>query len=403
MASTGSIRPRVGIVRQCDLYEPGIQREAEALVDLGFDVEVICMRHPDRPRRAVVNGVDVISLPSSRKKGSKPQYLVDYAEFFVLTAATLTVHHLRRPYAAVQVNTMPDFLVFAATGPKLLGSKVVAYMHEPSPELAATLFGSNRLISLLQRIEQRALRFADHSITVTEQLKQRFVERGASAEGITVVLNCADPKQLVTGSSASPRPNQVFKIACHGSIEDRYGQDTIVEAASLLRELLPDLRVVFTGRGSGVNDLLRSVQDLGLEDVVRYEGFVTPGRLNEILGSADVGIVAQKASPYSHLVQTNKMMDYWICGLPVIASRLDSVSGMYGDEVIEYYTPGDARSLAAAIRRLHDDGGRRAELAGNGARAHEAHGWAVQQLIYRGVYETLISGSPARAPSLSSR
>ncbi len=36
----------------------------------------------------------------------------------------------------------------------------------------------------------------------------------------------------------------------HGAIEDRYGHDTIVHAARRLRDELPDLRVVFTGRGS---------------------------------------------------------------------------------------------------------------------------------------------------------
>ena len=64
------------------------------------------------------------------------------------------------------------------------------------------------------------------------------------------------------------------------------------------------------------------VADSRLQDVVRFDGWVSRARLIDILRSADVGIVAQKASPYSHLVHTNKMVDYWIFGLPVIASRL---------------------------------------------------------------------------------
>ena len=62
---------------------------------------------------------------------------------------------------------------------------------------------------------------------------------------------------------------------------------------------------------------------------------VSRARLMDILSSADVGIVAQKASPYSHLVHTNKMVDYWIFGLPVIASRLKAVSATYNDHVID--------------------------------------------------------------------
>ncbi len=45
-------RPRVCILRQTDLYEPPVQRAAEALVAAGCDVEVILMENPDRPRSA---------------------------------------------------------------------------------------------------------------------------------------------------------------------------------------------------------------------------------------------------------------------------------------------------------------------------------------------------------------
>jgi len=387
-----SPRPRVCIVRQNDMYEPMIQREAEALVDAGYDVEVLCMRRPGRPRLETINGVKVTSLPSSRRKGSEVRYALDYVWFFALVTGTLAVRQLRRPYAFVQVNTMPDFLVFAAVVPKLLGSRVLAYMHEPTPELAETVLGSARIARVLAMIEQASLRFADASVTVTEQLKQRYVERGARADRITVVLNCVAPKNMLDGWSPGPVESEpAFTLVCHGTIEDRYGQDTIIEAVRLLRDDLPDLRVVLTGRGSRVPDMLAAIDRAGLGDIIRFEGWVAPERLNDLLHGADVGIVAQKASPYSHLVHTNKMVDYWIFGLPVIASRLRSVSELYDDTVIEYYQAGDPSSLARAIRRLHDDPERRAELARNGQIAHETHGWATQRATYLDVFDSLLA------------
>jgi len=368
-----------------------VQREAEALVGAGFDVEVMCMRDHDRPHRVVVNGVTVTSLPVSQHKGSKARYAFNYGCFFALAAGTLTMRHIRRPYAAVQANTMPDFLVFAALVPKLFGSRVVVYMHEPTPELAETLFGPGLLTRLLAYIEQRSLRFADHAVTVTPKLKQRYVERGAEPDRITVVLNCVDPATMLADwTPATVAAKDEFIVVCHGSVEDRYGQDTIIEAAALLRDEMPDLRVILTGRGSQVAELLAAIAAKGLQDVVRFEGWVSSNQLNDILHSADVGIVAQKASPYSHLVQTNKMVDFWIFGLPVIASRLRAVSEVYDNEVIEYFEPGDAAGLAAAIRRLHNDPDRRVTLAGNGKRAHFRNGWATQRPIYLGVFDSLL-------------
>ena len=125
---------------------------------------------------------------------------------------------------------------------------------------------------------------------------------------------------------------------------------------------------------------------------MRFEGWVTRERLSELLRAADVGIVAQKASPYSHLVHTNKMVDYWIFGLPTIASRLRSVSSAYDDSVLEYFEPGDAASLAEAIRRLHDNPGRRAELARNGRAALAFTGWGAQEELFLEVYDSLLRG-----------
>lgn len=386
-----SARPRVCIVRQTDVYEPPLRRTAEALRAAGFDVEVICMRHPARPRRVTIQGVDVTSLPTSRRRTTRLRYALDYALFFVLAAATLAVRHARRPYAAVQINTMPDFLAFAGAIPRLLGSRLFVFMNEPTPELAETVFGPGPLPRLLARIEQRTLSFVDHAYTVTDQLKARYVERGADGERITVVLNGTDPGLRLDGWSPSPngaKPH--FTLICHGLIEDRYGQDTLIEAVRLLRGELPELRLTLTGRGTFVPHLERLIDRYELGDIVRYHGWVSEQRLNDLLHGADVGVVAQKASSYSHLVHTNKMVDYWLFGLPVIASRLRATSELYDDSTIEYYEPGDPHDLARAIRRLHGDPERRAELSRNGREAQRRHGWAVQRERYLAPYRALV-------------
>jgi glycosyltransferase involved in cell wall biosynthesis len=385
-------RRRACIVRQNDIYDGEMQREAEALASAGFDVEVLCLSAPGAPRCAAVNGVQVVRLPVTRGRGGSASKALAYARFFLLTAGHLAVRHIRRPYAVVQVCSMPDFLVFAALVPRLLGSKVVAKMQEPTPELATTIFGPTPLTGVLARIEQWAIGFAHHTVTVSDQLKQRFVERGAVAERITVVLNCADPQAMRPGQSSHPsaRVEPEFVVLCHGTIEDRYGQDTIVDAAGLLRDEMPDLRVVITGRGSGVEKMTRAITDRGLQDVVRFEGWVSLDRLREILCSADVGVVAQKSSPYSHLVHTNKMVDYWIFGLPVIASRLRAVSELYDADFIEYFEPGDEAGLAAAIRKLRADPERRAELTENGKLAQSRNGWTAQRVSYLEVFEDLL-------------
>jgi glycosyltransferase involved in cell wall biosynthesis len=385
------------IVRHQDVYELGLQREAEALAAAGYETEVICMRDPRRPRRCVVNGVDIKSLPVLLRKTSTLRQLYEYVAFGLMAGATLTKRHLRRRYAVVQVNTMPDFLVFVAVIPKALGARVLIHMKEPSPELAQILFGRRLVVRIFELLEQRALRFADHALTVTEALKRRYVERGAAPDRITVVLTGAALESQLAGWTPSEHREEGFTLICHGTFEDRYGHDTIIEAASLLRDRLPDLRIVFTGRGSTMASIEARAAKLGLSGMVQSEGWVSRARVNDLLAAADVGVVAQKASPYSHLVHTNKLMDYWMFGLPVIHSRLRAAEEVYDDSVVEYFEPGSAEGLAAAIRHLHDDEARREELSRNGRLALERHGWPVQRLIYLGVYARLLGGRPGHA------
>ena len=245
---------------------------------------------------------------------------------------------------------MPDFLVFATALPKLFGSRVVAYMHEPSPELAESLFGPGPREPALARVEQLVLRFADHSIAVTDQLKERYVERGARPEGITVVLNGADPgvsaRRLdAAGLRRRRRARSRSSVTARSRIATARTRSS--RLPRILKPELPDLRVVIVGRGKATDALVAQIAETETGDVVSFEGWVSDERLREVLHSADVGIVAQKATPYSHLVSTNKMVDYWIFGLPVIASRLRAVSELCDESTLEFYEPGDPRGPRA--------------------------------------------------------
>ncbi len=377
-----------------------MRREADTLARAGFDVEVLCLPKPGgRPGTYERDGVMITQLPATLHRATPITYCLDYGWFFLLVSATLMARHLRRPYAVVQVNTMPDFLVFSAVGPKLLGARVLAHFKEPTPELFETIYRRRGLTNVLARIEQAAIRFADHSLTVTEELRQAYIGRGARADDLSVIRTGNLAPKLVDAPDSAARDTRSFRLICHGTIEERYGLETVVEAAQLLRDEIPGLLVTITGRGGGVDDVTRLIDMLDLHDIVRFEGWVERERLDELLARADAGIIAQRASPYSHLVTTNKMIDYWIFGLPAIASRLRSVSTAHDDNVIEYFEPGNASSLADSIRRLHADPERRDALARNGRIALATNSWDSQKERYLEIVEALIRGDAPVRPA----
>lgn len=380
------------VIRQ-DYYpeEKSVHREVIAMSELGLETHVICLRSSDQAAEEIVNGIHIHRIPLQRKKGSIGRYLYDYLSFFLFAFFKVTALHLRHHFAVIQVNTMPDFLIFATLIPRLLGAKTVIQMHEPTPELWRTMSGPRLLIFLLEFIEQISLRYAHRAFTVTQQLKETYVSRGAKPDKISVILNVPDTR-LFESSDISPLPSgDDFRIICHGAIEERYGQDTIVEAASLVKDAIPGLRIHILGKGAYVDEILAQIQAMGVQENVRYLGWIPLPQMVMELRQADVGIIAQKSSPYSNLVHTGKMYDYITFGKVVIASRLATVRAYFDENCMCFYQPGNAEDLARAIFALYNNPNKRQELARNAALLYNrSYKWEHQRKIYQDVYRSLI-------------
>jgi glycosyltransferase involved in cell wall biosynthesis len=347
---------RICIVRQQNFYELPVRREAEAFRDEGFEVHVMLMAGADQPGGGEVDGVTIHRLPGRRVRGGALRYVWDYVAFLAAASVVLTWLHVKHPFDVIQVNTMPDILVFSTLIPRLLGAKVTVFMKEPVPELYETIYGNSRPARFLAAHEQWAIRYAHAAFTVTDELKERYVERGAGREKISVVLNGPDGRNMLDHDRTDCVPDpDYFTIVCNGTIEDRYGHDVLLKAAALARDLDPRVRVRITGEGTAQPHCEQLARDLNLDDTVTFLGWLTLPELVCELARADAGVIPMKGSPYSHLIHTNKMYDYTLFGKPVIASRLRAVEGYFDDGAICFFTPDDPASLAEAMVKLAAD------------------------------------------------
>jgi glycosyltransferase involved in cell wall biosynthesis len=388
-------RPRACIVRFQPLDLP-TRREAEALVAEGFDTIVLCLKEEHEPKRERVDGYEVRRSSISKSRGSAVRYFVTYLQWFLLGFSWLTVQHLRRRFAVVQISTLPDTQVFAALVPRLTGAKVVVFLKEPTGELFELLYGSQRLGRLANLVAGLAIRFAHLAFTVSDQHKETYVQRGADERKIISIPNSM-PITAFARTALERRPDDTyFVVLCHGTIEDRWGHDVIIRAAALARAKIPNLQVRFPGRGTAQPSLEQLAVDLGVDDIVVFPGFLSFDELGKELMRAHVGVSAQKASAYSHVVQTGKMYEFLALGIPCIVTRLRSTEAYFTPDALVFVEPGDHDELAAAIVALAHDPERCATLAANGAAALIPYGWDVQQHRYRGAVRELIGLSDSR-------
>ncbi len=385
---------RVAIVRFQPSDENDLRRETGAITAAGYDLDVICVRRSGEPARERLTVTDdngrsvavrVFRVRVDKSRGSAIGYVVQYAVWLVACTWLLTVHGLFRPYRSIQITTLPDHQVLAALLPRLRGTRVVVFFKEPAAELFATLYGGSvgRAVALTTGL---AWRLADHCLCVTEAHRRSYIRRGVPSDRISVIGNATVP---LPNAEPDPIASDRFVAVCHGTIEERWGHEVILRAAAIAREALPELQVVFTGSGSDVDRLFSLRAELDLNDIVEFRGWVSLEELSAVLARADVGLVAQLASPYSHLVHTGKMYDFFADDVPVIASDLHATREDF-DGCCRFYTADDPQALADALIELAQDPSLRQGLVSAANQRMGDLGWD----RLRGRYISAVLGTP---------
>ena len=377
-----------------------LKREIDALVDAGHEVDLICATIPGQPRLERIGRLSVHRVPLTRRRAGLLRYVFEFVAFQLAATVLAAVLHLRRRYDLVQVNSLPDWLVFAAIVPWLLGARVLLDLHECMPEYAITRYDlrpAHPVVRLLAFIEQASIRFADGAITCTEQMRERFVERGVPREKVGVVLNSFDEGRLDPAGYQTPRHDERFVLICHGTIDENFGIDLVVRAVALLEHTIPGLRLEVYGDGTQRQLLLRLVKDLGLEERVWFSpGFIPLSELLARIASADVGVVAIRRDVFRDLTHCNKMYDLIAMRKPVVISRTRAVEAYFGDDCFQLFESGNERDLARAIAELYADPQRRERLVRRATEVNEPYRWVHQRTAYLATVERLLGDREAR-------
>lgn len=383
--------------------ETRVQREAEALVRSGLDVDILCLRHPTnrnyRAPRESVGGTTVYRLPVGRSGGDPGlvQQFLEYALFLWLSMVALIGLHLRHRYDVVQVHNLPDFLVFAAWFPKLLGARIILDLHDLMPEFFAARFGrgAKRLLRPLVVLqEQLSCGFADHVITVTERWRQALIRRGVPASKTSVVMNLPDEAIFDRSThSWSLRTGDEFRLVYHGAIPARYGLDLVLDAVARLKDEIAGLSfTVYSGGGHDREVLVDLARRLGITDRVHFRSAVLATELPALLCQADVGVVPYKRGAFTDDLLPTKLLEYTALGIPSIMSRTSAVEAYFSDDMVEYFESESVEELVSAIRRLYYEPERLLALSQQSDRFNLLYNWTVESASYTALVSRLARG-----------
>ena len=338
-----------------------VRRKAEALVAAGYSVDAIALRSSHSPAKTYdVQGVTVHTVSLGKRRGSVLRYIFEYVAFLLISSFMLIRLMRRRKYAFVDINTLPDFLVFAAWYPKLKGAKVILDMHELTPEFVMSKYGvaeKNWFVRISAFLERVSMRYADYVITINEPVQQLFESRGLARDKSIVMMNAADDR-LFSGSAAdtqsSPRAGACVMMY-HGTLTRIYGLDIAIEAFSLVLKEIPDAVFWILGDGPEVGNLKKKAAELGVAANVRFIGKVKPEEISVWLRQCDIGVLPTRRDVFLDYSFSNKLTEYILMDKAVIASRLKTIQHYFSDKALSYFEPGNPSDLAKQLLRLARD------------------------------------------------
>lgn len=380
-----------------------VWRAARAASEAGWRVTVVCLRHPDEAASEELEGVSVRRLGVEHRPGSKlGRMLGEYAAFTLLAVWTVLRLH-RRAKTVIHINNPPDFLMLAAVVPKLLGSRVIFDVHDLTPLMFDARFhgrpAARAVIKALTVQQRLACNFADRVITPHRPSARRISESGVPLAHIGIMMNPPDGEVLdrVLAAPQSPRDSKDgFVIAYHGTVTHWYGIDLIVDAMDEVREDLPQARAIILGDGDAIDQVRGHVRAAGLEDRVELSGrFLPNAEALTTVRSADCGVVPNLPSALNDLTLSGKLLDYTLLGVPAVVAELEVQAAHFDETEVTFFKPGDAHSLAQAIRWVAANPQEAAVKAQRARTRAEAYSWPHQRDAYQRLLAELAGGEVA--------
>jgi glycosyltransferase involved in cell wall biosynthesis len=362
--------------------EPRGLREARALRDAGFTVEVVAW---DRAREftseETIDGIGVRRVRIPCGQSLFPAYLLALPLYWLLAIPKCLRPGVRAIHCA-DLDTLPAGLL----AKKLRGSKVVYDAYEDYAGMVSASVPRS-IASLLSRLDRRLSRGADLVITVSPPLLDRY----STAREVLLVPNAAEPEEFdrVTEEQALGfrREHGVgveFLILFVGVLMPGRGIEQCIAAV----EGMESVKFLIGGFGQledEVNRLAASSKNSAFIGRVRPEDVPVAVRAADALAE-----VLDPSNGTYRVSMPNKLFES-ICGaVPIIVSK-ETYPGKFVEEhglglAVPY---GDISSLREAIQRLVREKGSAARREA-ASRSRERYAWKTFASALADAYRRLL-------------
>jgi glycosyltransferase involved in cell wall biosynthesis len=176
----------------------------------------------------------------------------------------------------------------------------------------------------------------------------------------------------------------------HGTVVERHGLQTALEALSILKGNTTKLTFDVYGEGDYVKTFLRLVNEKGLSDSVFYHGHVRLDSIPQKISICDIGLIPNMRTEFTEINLPTRIFEYLCMGKPVIAPHTKGILDYFDEQSLYFFEPGNAESLAKTILRVCQNPSECEEILNRGQAVYYAHRWDVERPHFCELFAKLV-------------
>lgn len=362
-----------------------VYREATTLRDNGYEVAVVGIKESGSAPAPSWAGVKTarIAIGLGRRPFPKARYL---EHLLKLTGALLRLDG--DVYHAHDLDT----LLASYIASRSKRARLVYDAHELMVEETAVQ-GRPITRAMWWILENLLIRRADRVLTVNRSIANELVKR-YGIDSPEVVMNCPEYRRArrtrklreILGIESSQSI-----ILYQGGLLSGSGLEVLIESMHWLEQVI----LVFLGNGPARPGLRQLATSRGLQDRVKFLDPVPFDLLPHYTASADLGLAVVRNTGLSYFLSLpNKIFDYIMAGVPVIASDFPE----RGRAVLESGTgvavdPSNPRAIAEAVESLLRDRRLYRRMVANCRKTAKMCNWGMESSKLLALYESLFRDS----------
>lgn len=290
-------------------------------------------------------------------KGSFWKRLVSYFSF---TFSSFYSIIKAKPTDVIICNSPPLFLgITGYLGAKMKRAKFVFNVADIWPESAVELgiLNNKSFIRMAEWLELFLYKKSWKIATATDGIREYMIRKGKREEDVFLLPNGVNtdtfsplPKDTALIKELGLEGKKVFMYG--GTLGYAQGLDSVLEAASLLKDTHPEAHFLFVGDGQEREKLLGMVEELGLHNVTFY-GSVPVSEMPRMFSIADYSVVSLRNIELFKGARPSKIFPALSSGTPVLyCGEGESASILEEYNCGKIAPPENKEGIAAAVKEL---------------------------------------------------